>query len=157
MTVGTTQEQSVIPASHADLLESTALAHVATVGPTGEPQVNPVWFGVQDGRILFSQTKTRQKVRNLRREPRIALSIVDPENPYRYLEVRGVVERVEDDPDNDFMIPWLRSTSAPTAIPGTARATSAWSSSSARSTPPAWANRPAPPRLVPRREASSSE
>ena len=103
MTVGTTQEQSAIPASHADLLESTALAHVATVGPTGEPQVNPVWFGVQDGRILFSQTKTRQKVRNLQREPRIALSIVDPENPYRYLEVRGVVERVDEDPHDDFI------------------------------------------------------
>ncbi len=92
-----------IPASHADLLESTALAHVATVGPDGEPQNNPVWFGTQDGYILFSQTTGRQKYRNVQREPRVALSIVDPDNPYRYLEIRGVVERIDPDPDNAFI------------------------------------------------------
>ena len=95
--------QSVIPASHVDLLESTALAHVATIGPDGEPQVNPVWFGWDGTHVLFSQTTTRQKVRNLQRDPRIALSIVDPNNPYRYLEIRGVVERVEPDPDIAFI------------------------------------------------------
>ena len=95
--------QMTIPASHADLLESTALAHVATIGPHGEPQVNPVWFGTRDGYVLFSQTTTRQKVRNLQRDPRIALSIVDPTNPYRYLEIRGVVERIDPDPDNAFI------------------------------------------------------
>ena len=95
--------QSVIPASHVDLLESTALAHVATIGPDGEPQVNPVWFGWDGTHVLFSQTTTRQKVRNLERDPRIALSIVDPDNPYRYLEIRGVVERVDPDPDIAFI------------------------------------------------------
>jgi hypothetical protein len=50
---------TAIPSSHADLLDSTALAHVATVGPDGEPQNNPVWFGTDNGNILFSQTKTR--------------------------------------------------------------------------------------------------
>ena len=95
--------QSVIPASHVDLLESTALAHVATIGPDGEPQVNPVWFGWDGTHVLFSQTTTRQKVRNLQRDPRIALSIVDPANPYRYLEIRGVVERVDPDPDIAFI------------------------------------------------------
>ena len=94
---------TTIPASHAGLLESTALAHVATIGPHGEPQVNPVWFGTRDGYVLFSQTTTRQKVRNLQRDPRIALSIVDPTNPYRYLEIRGVVERIDPDPDNAFI------------------------------------------------------
>lgn len=96
-------QQSAIPATHADLLESTALAHVATIGPHGEPQVNPVWFGTRDGYILFSQTTTRQKYRNLQRDPRIALSIVDPKNPYRYLEIRGVVERFDPDPDKAFI------------------------------------------------------
>lgn len=94
---------TVIPGSHADLLESTALAHVATVGPDGEPQNNPVWFGVDNGNILFSQTKTRQKYQNVQREPRVALSIVDPANPYRYLEIRGVVERIDEDPDRAFI------------------------------------------------------
>ena len=95
--------QTVIPVGYEDLLESTALAHVATIGPNGEPQVNPVWFGTQDGYILFSQTTNRQKYRNLQRDARIALSIVDPGNPYRYLEIRGVVERIDPDPDNAFI------------------------------------------------------
>jgi len=93
----------VIPESHADLLDSKALAHVATIGPGGEPQVNPVWFGTQDGYIMFSQTTTRQKFRNVQDEPRVAFSIVDPTNDYRYLEVRGVVERVDPDPGNAFI------------------------------------------------------
>lgn len=94
---------SSIPESHADLLTKPALAHVATIGPEGEPQSNPVWFDARDGALLFSQTTTRQKVRNLERDPRIALSIVDPDNPYRYLEIRGRVERIDPDPDNAFI------------------------------------------------------
>ena len=92
-----------IPASHKDLLESTALAHVATIGPNGEPQNNPVWFGWDGQHLLFSQTTTRQKYRNLRRDNRVALSIVDPTNDYRYLEVRGSVARIDPDPDNAFI------------------------------------------------------
>ena len=94
---------TVVPQTHEDLLTSSALAHIATIGPDGEPQVNPVWFDWNGEEILFSQTTTRQKTKNLARDPRIALSIVDPENPYRYLEVRGTVVRVEDDPDKAFI------------------------------------------------------
>ena len=101
--VSQTITPTVIPESLADLLESTALAHVATIGPTGEPQSNPVWFGTDNGNIVFSQTTSRQKYHNLQLDPRIALSIVDPTNPYRYLEVRGTVERIEPDPDNAFI------------------------------------------------------
>jgi PPOX class probable F420-dependent enzyme len=86
-----------------DLLESTALAHVATIGPHGEPQNNPVWFGWDGKRVLFSQTKTRQKYHNIQRNPQIALSIVDPNNPYRYLEIRGKVVEVQEDPNNAFI------------------------------------------------------
>ena len=92
-----------IPEGYEDLMESTALVHVATVGPKGEPQNTPVWFGWDGSHIKFSQTKTRQKYRNVHREPRVALSIVDPQNPYRYLEVRGEVARIEEDPENDFI------------------------------------------------------
>ena len=100
----TTQSgQSMIPDSHKDLLESTALAHVATLGPDGEPQSNPVWFDWDGEHVKFSQTKTRQKYRNVKRDPRIPLSIVDPEDPYRYLEIRGVVERIDEDPDLAFI------------------------------------------------------
>lgn len=94
---------TVIPETHAALLNSTALAHVATIGPDGEPQVNPVWFDWTGEELLFSQTTTRQKYKNVQRNARIALSIVDPENPYRYLEVRGTVVRIDDDPDKAFI------------------------------------------------------
>ncbi|HEU5434601.1 MAG TPA: PPOX class F420-dependent oxidoreductase, partial [Thermomicrobiales bacterium] len=92
-----------IPADYADLLERPTFAHVATVGPNGEPQNNPVWFDWDGERIFFSQTTGRQKVRNIQSEPRVALSIIDPDNPYRYLEIRGVVERIEPDPDKAFI------------------------------------------------------
>jgi PPOX class probable F420-dependent enzyme len=94
---------SVIPESHADILDQKVLAHVATIGPDGEPQNNPVWFDHQDGFIRFSQTTTRQKVRNLQRDPRVAISFVDENNPYRYLEIRGTVERIDPDPDKAFI------------------------------------------------------
>jgi PPOX class probable F420-dependent enzyme len=92
-----------IPASHADLLDSTALVHVATIGPKGEPQVNPVWFDFDGTHVRFSQTTGRQKYRNLQHDKRVALSIVDPANPYRYLEVRGVVAEIVDDEGNAFI------------------------------------------------------
>src|SRR5215510_11737236 len=95
--------RSVIPETHRDILAARAFAHVATVGPRGEPQSSPVWFD-WDGRYLrFSQTTARQKYRNLRRNPRIALSMTDPENPYRYLEIRGEVVRIEEDRDRAFI------------------------------------------------------
>jgi PPOX class probable F420-dependent enzyme len=93
----------MIPDSHRDLLEDAALAHVATVGPQGEPHSSPVWIGWDGEHIRFSQTKRQQKQRNLRRDPRVALSIVDPRNPYRYLEVRGVAVAFEDDPERAFL------------------------------------------------------
>ena len=98
-----TLENGQIPKGYRDLLETTALIHVATIGPDGEPQSNPVWFDWDGEHVKFSQTKTRQKYRNVGRDPRIAVSIVDPENPYRYLEVRGKVTEIEEDPDLDFI------------------------------------------------------
>ena len=95
--------RSLIPEAYHDLLTSTALAHVATIGSRGEPQSTPVWIGWDGEHIRFSQTKRQQKYRNLRRDPRVALSIVDPRNPYRYLEVRGVAIAFEDDPDRAFV------------------------------------------------------
>lgn len=86
-----------------DLLQSNGLANIATIGPDGEPQNNPVWFDYDGEHILFSQTQNRQKLRNLERDPRIALTIVDPTNPYRYVEIRGAMAKVEVDPDNAFI------------------------------------------------------
>ena len=93
----------LIPQSYVDILDKQAFASVATIGPNGEPHNNPVWFGWNGSHIRFSQTTTRQKYRNTRTDPRIALSILDPDDPYRYLEVRGVVVDVEEDSDLDFI------------------------------------------------------
>jgi PPOX class probable F420-dependent enzyme len=95
------QSPSIIPASHLDLLASTAVANVATIGLDGAPQVNPVWFLWDGSTLRFGLVTTRQKVRNLRRDPRIAVAIVDPANPTRYLELRGVA-RLEPDPEAEL-------------------------------------------------------
>ena len=97
------KSEPVVPNGYEDLLRSNAVAHIATIGPHGEPQNNPVWFGWDGEYLKFSQTKTRQKYRNLQRDARIAVSIVDPENHLRYLEVRGEVVRVDEDPNLDFI------------------------------------------------------
>ena len=96
-------ENSVIPEAYADLVERPVLAHVATLGPNGEPQNNPVWFEWDGQHFKFSQTKSRQKLKNVGREPRVAISLLDPANPYRYLEIRGRVVRVDEDPDYAFI------------------------------------------------------
>lgn len=94
---------NVIPPTHTDILDKPGFAHVATTGPHGEPQSTPVWYSWDGEHFRFSQTKTRQKYRNLRRDPRIALSVTDPDNPYRYVEIRGSVESIEDDADRSFI------------------------------------------------------
>ncbi len=66
-----TPENGQIPEGYRDLLETTALIHVATLGPNGEPQSNPVWFDWDGEHIKFSQIKTRQKYKNVSRDPLI--------------------------------------------------------------------------------------
>ncbi|PYQ16436.1 MAG: PPOX class F420-dependent oxidoreductase, partial [Acidobacteria bacterium] len=64
--------------------------------PDGTPQVTPVWCDLQDGLVLVNTAKGRQKDRNLRRDPRVALAISDPTNPYRYLQIRGRVVEIDE-------------------------------------------------------------
>ena len=94
----------MIPSTHKDILENQkSFAHVATLGPDGGPQNNPVWFDWDGAHIRFSQTTTRQKLRNVQRDSRVAISVIDPDNPYRYIEVRGRVVRVDEDPNFVFI------------------------------------------------------
>lgn len=88
-----------IPSSHADILSQPAIAHLASLGPEGEPQIHPVWFLWEDEQVKISTTTDRQKYRNLQRDPRAAVVILDLESPYRYLELRGEVVEVEEDPE----------------------------------------------------------
>jgi PPOX class probable F420-dependent enzyme len=91
-----------VPASHVDLLERPTFAHLATVRPDGSPQSSVMWFAWDGSLIRMTHTRTRQKFANLAREPRVALSIADPDDQYRFLEVRGTVEKTEDDPGAEF-------------------------------------------------------
>ena len=91
-----------VPASHADLLERALFAHLATVRPDGAPQSSVMWFAWDGSRIRLTHTRTRQKFANLAHEPRVALSIADPDDQYRFLEIRGTVEKIEDDPNAEF-------------------------------------------------------
>jgi PPOX class probable F420-dependent enzyme len=87
-----------IPASHADLLQTTkpAFAQLATVNADGTPQVTPVWVDYDGTHVLVNTARGRVKARNLERNPRVALAISDPENPYRYVGIQGrVVEMTE--------------------------------------------------------------
>jgi PPOX class probable F420-dependent enzyme len=88
---------AAVPASHADLLERPLFAHLATVRPSGAPMSSVMWFAWDGSRLRMTHTKTRQKFANLTEDPRLALSIADPDDEYRSLEVRGVLESVEDD------------------------------------------------------------
>jgi len=81
----------VIPESHLDLFKKKAFAHLATLMPSGQPQVTPVWVDYDGRHVLINTAAGRQKDKNLQRDGRVALSIIDPDNPYRYLEVRGHV------------------------------------------------------------------
>ena len=90
----------VIPKSHVDLFEKKAFAHLATLMPDGQPQVTPVWVEFDGHQVIVNTAEGRQKDKNLQRDKRVALSIIDPDNPYRYLEVRGrIVERAHNGAD----------------------------------------------------------
>ena len=94
--------QPTPPASHQDLLVRPLFAHLATVRPDGAPQSGLMWFAWDGERARFSHTRTRQKLRNLAHEPRVSFHLVDPDNPYRTLEVRGRVASIEADTDAAF-------------------------------------------------------
>lgn len=80
-----------IPESHRDILQGKNFAHIATLMPDGSPQVTPVWVALDGDFVLFNTAEGRQKARNLDRDGRVALSVHDQANPYRYIQIRGVV------------------------------------------------------------------
>jgi PPOX class probable F420-dependent enzyme len=84
-----------VPAEYLDLLQQKkAFAHLATIMPNGTPQVTPVWFDYVGGKIRVNSAKGRVKSRNMQEGAPVALSILDPDNPYRYVQIRGRVARV---------------------------------------------------------------
>ncbi|MBN9111800.1 MAG: PPOX class F420-dependent oxidoreductase [Pseudonocardia sp.] len=110
----------VIPEQLSDLLERPLLGHLATTRPDGSPQVNPMWFLWDGTHLRFTHTSRRAKFRNVRHEPRVAMSVVDPDHPSRYLEVRGTVESVDDDPTGAFYVALAQRYSRPPNPPADA-------------------------------------
>lgn len=92
------------PTSHLDLLEKPLFAHFATVAADGSPRANPMWFlwDTEADVLKLTHTRSRHNFRYLEREPRVALSIVDPDDQYRYIQVRGTLDNVTDDPTGAF-------------------------------------------------------
>src|SRR5688500_3460371 len=87
-----------------DILDKKAFAHLATLMKDGSPQVSPVWIDHKDGKILVNTAKGRVKDRNMRRNPRVPLSISVPDNPYMQIPRRGRVVDIAEDETADAHI-----------------------------------------------------
>jgi PPOX class probable F420-dependent enzyme len=114
-----------IPDQFADLMSKKIFAGLATLMPNGAPQVTPVWIDYDGEHVIFNTAAGRQKDKNLQREPRVSLMLVDTDNPYRYLEIRGrVVERTvegADDHINKMAKKYLGQDVYPFRAPGEVR------------------------------------
>jgi PPOX class probable F420-dependent enzyme len=91
-----------ISPSHRDLLETPHTVALATVGADGQPQVTAIWAMLDGDVVRTSLTKSRQKYKNLLAHPQVTLFVIDPQNPFRTLEVRATAE-ITDDPDLEFL------------------------------------------------------
>jgi PPOX class probable F420-dependent enzyme len=89
---------ATIPEKYLPILtEKKAFAHIATVMADGSPQVTPVWFLYDHGKFIVNTVRGHVKDRNMKRNPHVALSIVDPDNPYSRVSVRGKVVRTTEE------------------------------------------------------------
>jgi PPOX class probable F420-dependent enzyme len=92
------EEMVAVPDNYLDLVtQKKAFAALATIMPDGSPQVTPVWIDYEGGMIRMNTAKGRVKARNLQAGARVALSILDPDNPYRYVQIRGRVASARGD------------------------------------------------------------
>jgi PPOX class probable F420-dependent enzyme len=114
-----------IPENYKDLFEKQAFGNLGTLMQDGSPQVTPVWVDYDGKYVRFNSAKGRVKDKNIRRDPRVAVTLQDPANPYRYLEVRGrVVEITEhgaDDHINKLSQKYLGKPVYPFRQPGEVR------------------------------------
>lgn len=85
-----------IPESYHDLFEKKTFAHVTTLTEDGDPHTTPVWvdYDADADRVLVNTERHRRKARNVEDDPRVSVSMTDPENPYRFLSVTGEVDEV---------------------------------------------------------------
>ena len=114
-----------IPEKFADLFEKPVFGNLGTVMKDGSPQVTPVWVDYDGKFVRINSAKGRVKDKNMRRDPRVSLSLLDPANPYRYLEVRGrvvdITENGADDHINKLSKKYLGNPVYPFHQPGEVR------------------------------------
>ena len=89
-----------IPASHLDLIEGPIYAVFTTVAPNGQPENTVVWCSWDGQHVLVNTAAGRRKESNVRANPKVALTAVDPQDPFRWLDIRGTVEEIVPDVDN---------------------------------------------------------
>lgn len=107
-----------IPQSHRDLVEAPLVASLSTVGADGSPQVTAIWFVVEGDTVQISLVTARQKYKNIAAHPQATLFIIDPQNAFRTLEIRGAV-KVDEDPKLELFENILRRYGHdPAAFPG---------------------------------------
>jgi PPOX class probable F420-dependent enzyme len=83
----------------AKLFKDTNFAALATIRPDGTPQVTPVWVDFRDGHIVANTAKGRHKEQNLRRDPRVTVTVTSHINPYQYVSVQGTADLVDEGAD----------------------------------------------------------
>lgn len=114
-----------IPEAYKDLFQKRAFANLATLMPDGRPQVSPVWCDLDGSHIRINSAKGRVKDKNMRRNKKVALSITDPDNPYRHLDVQGevveITERGADEHINALAKKYLGKDQYPFRQPGEVR------------------------------------
>ena len=88
-----------IPESHLDLIAGPVYAVLTTIAPDGQPENTVVWCSWDGTHVLVNSTDDRRKTKNAGRNPKVALTAIDPTNPFRWIDVRGYVEEIVPDPD----------------------------------------------------------
>jgi PPOX class probable F420-dependent enzyme len=92
-----------IPEKYLDLFQKRAFAHLATLMADGSPQVTPVWIDFDGTYLLVNSAAGRVKDENMRRDARVAIEIMDPDDPYRYFQVRGRVVEITNQGASDHI------------------------------------------------------
>jgi PPOX class probable F420-dependent enzyme len=95
---------TLIPKAYAHLLDRPLYGHLGTIRPDDTVQVNPMWFEYDGEHLRFTHTTQRAKYRNLQHNPSMSLSIIDPDNEFRYLELRGNLVGIQPDPTGAFYV-----------------------------------------------------
>jgi PPOX class probable F420-dependent enzyme len=95
---------SAVPDDLVDLLERPLFAALGTVRPDSSVQVNPMWFEYDGEHLLFTHTTARAKYRNLQANPSMSLLVIDPDDPMRFIEVRGALVEARPDPTGSFYV-----------------------------------------------------